>query len=368
MELTIQRDALLGSLTTAASVANAKGTIPILANVLLQVTAKDRLLVAASDISISYVSTVACESKGDFAVALDAKALLGIVKSLPGSSLTMKSAKGKVEIRAGKARFELGGLPAADFPRLPDTSSQVFAEVDAATLRFAVEATSFACTDTDGPLGGVQCHFGEDGRLIAADRARGAMARGKLGAVAMRSALVPRSALSQLLKAFDDASTVEVAVSLAELFVRNRDTMMVAKLLEAQFPATAEGLFRGDSDHDVTCDREQLIAAVRRVSLVTSREAKELGSCTKFVVSSDLLRISASGAGVGVASDEMEVSYIGDGFTRYFDARPLVEALESMHAEEVVLGVNDELMTPLTINPVGDVQQRALLMPMQGDK
>jgi DNA polymerase III sliding clamp (beta) subunit (PCNA family) len=60
--MTINREVLRRALAVAASVANHKGTMPILANVLLQTTARDKLLIAASDLAISYVSTVPCST------------------------------------------------------------------------------------------------------------------------------------------------------------------------------------------------------------------------------------------------------------------------------------------------------------------
>jgi DNA polymerase III sliding clamp (beta) subunit (PCNA family) len=256
----------------------------------------------------------------------------------------------------------VGSLPAKDFPRLPETSALVFSEVDADVLRDMLDVTSFACTEVEGPLGGVNVEFGAEGRIMACDRARGALTRGTLGGIAMRTALVPRLALGTLMKAFADSKSVEVSASPAELFMRDGDTLMVAKLVDAEFPKAAPQMFREESDHFVTCDRERLIGALRRMMIVAS---KDLGAKTKIDVKPDLMRLSADGAGFGVAEDEIEVSYFGDGICRHFDAKLLVESLETMSSDEVILGIEDIEMAPMVVSPVSESSQRVILMPMR---
>jgi DNA polymerase III sliding clamp (beta) subunit (PCNA family) len=88
---------------------------------------------------------------------------------------------------------------------------------------------------------------------------------------------------------------------------------------------------------------------------------------TRLIVTTDAMKLVADGAGFGVAEDEIEVSYFGAGWQKKFDGQLLAEALGAMSSEEVVLAVNDELMSPMVITPSDESTQRVLLMPMRDE-
>jgi DNA polymerase III subunit beta len=117
MELKIGVQELARALARSQGIVEKKSTMPILSHVLLEAAKGDRLHVSATDLDISVASEHACEVLKDGKVAVPAKQLYEIVKSLPEKDVLLKRASNNyLELTSGAAEFRIVGLPADDFP------------------------------------------------------------------------------------------------------------------------------------------------------------------------------------------------------------------------------------------------------------
>ena len=66
----------------------------------------------------------------------------------------------------------------------------------------------------------------------------------------------------------------------------------------------------------------------------------------------------------GDASDELDVEFSGDTMAVGFNARYLLDALGSLHAKEVRLGLQSDL-SPAQLVPTNDEESLAVVMPMR---
>ena len=118
MKLTIERSALLKSLAHAQSVVERRNTIPILANIMLQVD-KGRLSLAATDMDIGVIETLEVEASVPGATTAPAHTLYEIARKLPEGSQVQIDATGEhgqIKLRSGRSTFTLSTLPTEDFP------------------------------------------------------------------------------------------------------------------------------------------------------------------------------------------------------------------------------------------------------------
>src|SRR5690242_13963303 len=122
--LQIERDALLKPLQAVTGIVEKRHTLPILSNVLFE-RKEDRLQLAATDLEIQ-VST-ACEAgKGstEQSLTVSARKLQDILRSLPeGTEIVLDAQNNRLQVKAGRSRFNLQTLPAADFPILGDAGA-----------------------------------------------------------------------------------------------------------------------------------------------------------------------------------------------------------------------------------------------------
>ena len=119
MKFTITREQLQQGLSAVAAAIPAKTTLPVLANVLVEVT-KQGLRLSGTDLDIAVTTTVPAEVDAEGAVTLPAKKLVDIARELPSGPVRITAAgESRVGIECGRSKFKLLGLPREEFPSFP---------------------------------------------------------------------------------------------------------------------------------------------------------------------------------------------------------------------------------------------------------
>src|SRR5881409_968676 len=119
MKFTITREQLQEGLSGVAAAVPAKTTLPVLANVLVEV-GKQGIRLSGTDLDIAVSTTVAADVDTEGAVTLPAKKLVDIARELPTAPIRFTGAgEQRVSIECGRAKFKLLGLPKEEFPSFP---------------------------------------------------------------------------------------------------------------------------------------------------------------------------------------------------------------------------------------------------------
>src|SRR5512139_889669 len=114
----IARDALLKPLQAVSGIVERRHTLPILANVLIE--QKDgRLFVTATDLEMQITAHSELDAKSGQATTVAARKLQDLLRALPDdATLTVDATANKMTVRAGRSRFNLQTMAAADYPRI----------------------------------------------------------------------------------------------------------------------------------------------------------------------------------------------------------------------------------------------------------
>ena len=201
MELKIGAAELARALGRSQGIVEKKSTMPILSHVLLEAKKGGMLHVSATDLDLSVSSEHPCEVLKEGAVAVSAKHLYEIVRSLPEAEVSLKRAGNNyLEVKSGPSEFRIVGLPAEDFPALPKFEKVSFVDIDPAALLAQIDLTSFAAStdETRYNLNGV--FFEPQGpvlRMVATDGHRLALSEKPLaGDYALKKGVIlPRKGL-----------------------------------------------------------------------------------------------------------------------------------------------------------------------------
>jgi len=120
MRFSLQREVFLKPLAQVVNVVERRQTLPVLANLLVQV--KGGLLsLTGTDLEVEMVARHAIEDAQDGETTIPARKLFEIVRALPdGSKVTVSQTGDKVTVQAGRSRFTLASLPANDFPSVDE--------------------------------------------------------------------------------------------------------------------------------------------------------------------------------------------------------------------------------------------------------
>ena len=183
MKLTAEREKLLAPLQAVIGVVERRQTMPVLANVLLGVR-QGQLFITATDLEVELVASteVTVQAAGD--ITVPGRKFLDILRALPEKVSVALTVEGeKVVIKAGRSRFSLSTLPAAEFPVIDDINSQQTVQVSRKELLRLLEKTHFSMAQQDVRyyLNGMLLEIdGQVLRAVATDGHRLALCEGVL--------------------------------------------------------------------------------------------------------------------------------------------------------------------------------------------
>ena len=171
MKATIERATLLKSLGHVQSVVERRNTIPILSNVLIEAKEDGSLRLMATDLDLQVDESVPAQVEQAGATTVSAHTFFDIVRKLPeGSQVELTAAEGKMQVVAGRSRFNLSTLPRDDFPVIAEGELPTRFELPAQTLRQIIDKTRFAISseETRYYLMGIFLHVADEKLKAAA--------------------------------------------------------------------------------------------------------------------------------------------------------------------------------------------------------
>ena len=369
MKATVERATLLKCLGHVQSVVERRNTIPILSNVLIEAE-EGGLKLTATDLDLQVVDSIAAQVETGGAVTVSAHTLFDIVRKLPdGSQVALDAAEEKMQIRAGRARFNLATLPRDDFPMIAESDLPTSFNLPGETLAEIIDKTRFAISteETRYYLNGIYLHAAKrDGvdvlRAVATDGHRLASVEVPLpdGAAGMPGVIVPRKTVGEVRKLIDE-TTDDVAIALSETKIRISfdDGVLTSKLIDGTFP-DYERVIPADNDKIMEVDRQSFADAVDRVSAISSEKSRSV----KLVLSGTNLVLSASSPESGSATEELEVSYESDAMEIGFNSRYLLDITQQIEGDRAQFVMSDAA-SPTIVREVGDASALYVLMPMR---
>lgn len=369
MEFTIAKRDFVRGLARTQSIAERKSSMPILSNVLVVAEGASTIRLSATDLAVGVSGAYTADVKSSGSIALGARTLFDIVRALPEEPIHLAvSSTLSAELRCGRSRFRMVGMPGVDFPSLPDAGKVEFTTVPSALVLELVQKTSAAMSqdETRPHLAGAL--FEGDGkilRMVTTDGHRLTKAERKIDGSGMLhfSMLVPLKGVSELKRLAEDAEgAIGIGTDGSHAFFRREGaevTLMSVKLVEAAFPPYEQVIPRGH-DRVVIAPRPELMEALRRVSLVS--QERSLG--VKLALDAGKLVVSTENPEIGDASEELDVDYAGTPVTLGFNAKYLIDALSAVDDAEVRMELSKELDPGVLRNVSGDALL-AVVMPMR---
>ena len=343
MKATIERATLLKSLGHVQSVVERRNTIPILSNVLIEARDDGSLRLMATDLDLQVDESVPANVDQAGATTVSAHTLFDIVRKLPeGSQVEIAASEGKMQIVAGRSRFNLSTLPRDDFPVIAEGELPTRFELPAATLRQIIEKTRFAISseETRYYLMGIFLHVIDDQlRAAATDGHR--LARITVpkpdGADGMPDVIIPRKAVAELYRLLEELEgTVEISLSPTKVRFGLGSAVLTSKLIDGTFP-DYNRVIPTANDKLLKLDPKSFSAGVDRVSTIASEKTRAV----KISVDRDKVTLSVTSPENGLATEEVPADYGSDNIEIGFNARYLLDILSEIDGDTVEVHLAD---------------------------
>ncbi|MEF8700342.1 MAG: DNA polymerase III subunit beta [Candidatus Accumulibacter sp. UW26] len=367
-----RRDALLAPLQAVSGIVERRHTLPILSNVLLEKRGQ-LLTLLATDIEIQITTSTADTSgEGDGAVTVGARKLQEILRSLPESAeVSLILDDRRMQVKAGRSRFNLQTLPAEDFPcmSLSEDEATKFT-VSQKQFRHLLAQThySMATQDVRYYLNGLLLLVeGSQLRAVATDGHRlayASMAFAETALVADGAArqelILPRKTvieLNRLLTDSDEPLSIEILPT--QIRFQFGHIHLVSKLIDGRFP-DYQRVIPASLRNVVTVERNLLLQSMIRAAILTNEKFRGV----RLVLADGSLKIMAANAEQEEAQEEIEVDYRGEPLDVGFNVSYLLDVLNNTSDETLEWGFNDANSSALLTIP-GNDRFKYVVMPMR---
>jgi DNA polymerase III subunit beta len=375
MKLACSQAELNASLQLVGRAVAARPSHPVLANVLLTAdAAAGRLSLTGFDLSLGIQASLPAVVEAGGEITLPSRLLSEIVSRVSaGSSITLECPEGQeqVELTSPSGGYQVRGMTAEDFPRLPLGQAATPIRLEASALVKALRATLFASSSEEAKQlltgvhlsfehGGLEC-AATDGHRLSVLRLAGAV---DTGGAAGDSITVPAKSLRELERLLSSRQSQE-PVSLfsdrGQVVFAWADQLLTSRSLDGAYPDYSR-LIPGSFSRTLGLDRRAFIAALERVVVVADQQSSVVRlSCGSAAAE---LRISADTQDVGSGLESLPVEAQGEAIEIAFRARYLLDGLKAMSTDRVELRCNDPA-TPALLLPLGDPSFTYVVVPVR---
>lgn len=344
-----------------------RSTQPVQNNIYLEATGSKLRLVATDLEFISLEAVIDGEVADEGAVTVPARLIAEVIGAAAGEAISLKADdRNTLEVISANSRWDIRGMSAADFEMLPELVEATELELPQSALHDILSQTVFATSqdETRPILTGALFKMEPGGiEVVATDTYRLALRKltAEIALDEPRTAIISSRALNEVLRVLDADSDepARMALTSSQVAFVIGNVTVGSRLIEGQFP-NYEKVLPDSTDRRVTLNRRQFSDGLRRALIVAREDAY------RVVISGDdgAIRISADSQDVGHHDEQIPARLEGEKPEIAFNARYLLDALDAIHAEEVVLELSQPL-SPGTMKPVDAEDYLYVIMPMQ---
>lgn len=358
---------LLGPLQFVTGIVERRHTLPILSNVLVEVT-DHNVNFLATDLEVQ----IKASAKLDVAhkpgsLTVGAKKLQDILRALPPDADTaLETKESRLTVKAGKSRFALQTLAAADFPKIAearDTATEFSLPQREFKRVLALVQFAMAVQDIRYYLNGVLLSTdGDTLRVVATDGHRLSMASYKLlEPVGKIEAILPRKTVLELIKLLDESDDpIHLKMHQNQVKFTFTGIEIVSKIVEGKFPDYTKVIPSGYTNH-VTMKRAEFLGALQRASILSNDKIRGV----RLVFTKDSLSIICSNNEQEEAEENLPIEYARDAMDIAFNIAYLLDVLNHLANENVLVSLGEANMSSALITQPGSDDFKYVVMPMR---
>jgi DNA polymerase-3 subunit beta len=365
LKIKTTNDKLLAPLQQVTGIVERRHTLPILSNVLVS-AAGGRVDFLATDLEVQVTSSATLDGNAEGTVTVGARKLYDILRSLPeDAEVSLEAKESRMTVKAGKSRFNLQTLAAADFPRMveaKDASKTLKLPQKALKKALGLVQFAMAVQDIRYYLNGVL--FSVDGntlRVVATDGHRLSFASQSLdGDHGSVEAILPRKTVLELIKLLgDNDELVELAIGSNQARFRFGGIEIVSKIVEGKFP-DYQKVIPTTHKNRVSLDRSTLAQSLNRAAILSNEKIRGV----RLVFTKDALSIICTNNEQEEAEEGLAVDYDGDPLDIGFNISYLLDVLNHVESPSVSVAMGDSNSSALVQIP-GREDFKYVVMPMR---
>ncbi|MEO8417218.1 MAG: DNA polymerase III subunit beta [Methylophilaceae bacterium] len=366
MNIKINRDTLLKPLSSVSGIVERRHTLPILSNLLLEAK-QDKIVLTATDLEMQISLSIETAVGSELSTTISAKKLLDICRSLPeNAEINLTPQESRIQVKAGKSRFNLQTLPAADYPVMSKAAASAGAviKIGQKTLKRLFKQVEFAMAQQDiryylnGLLFEVSANrlnvVGTDGHRLSFTSTELSQNYEK------QELILPRKTVVELIKLLDESDEeVSIEIATGQVNFTFGDIRLISKVIDGKFPDYTRVIPTGHQN-SYTVDRLTILLSMQRASILSNEKYRGI----RMVLDKDSLRLISTNSEQEEAEEELEINYSGDPLDIGFNVTYMIDVLNNVDNENIIFSFADANSSCLVTVP-NDSNYKYVVMPMR---
>ena len=365
MQIKINREILLKPLTSVTGIVERRHTLPILSNLLLEAK-NNNIQLTATDLEMQISLNIESKFAGELSTTISAKKLLDICRALPEAvDIDMTSNDSRITVKAGKSRFNLQTLPAADYPVMTKAAGEsTNIQISQLVLKNLLKQVEFAMAQQDIRyyLNGLLLEVNENKlNIVGTDGHRLSFTSTTLNkSYEKNDVILPRKTVIELIKLLNDSDEeVSIDFNASQVNFKFSDIQLISKVIDGKFPDYHRVIPVGHQN-TFSVNRLTVLTAMQRASILSNEKYRGI----RMVISNNNLKLISTNTEQEEAEEELEIDYAKDGLDIGFNVTYLIDVLNNVSDETINFSFADANSSCLITVP-NDENYKYVVMPMR---
>ena len=336
MQIKINREVLLKPLTNVTSIVERRHTLPILSNLLLEAK-NNNIQLTATDLEMQISLNIESKFSGELSTTISAKKFADICRSLPESvEIDMLNTDSRMTVKAGKSRFNLQTLPAADYPVMSKVAGNgIGIKISQLEFKRLLKQVEFAMAQQDIRyyLNGLLLEVNENKlNLVGTDGHRLSFTSTTLNQTYDKTdVILPRKTVVELIKLLNDSDDeVNIEISAGQVNFAFSEIRLISKVIDGKFPDYHRVIPTGHQN-TFSVNRVDVLTAMQRASILSNEKYRGI----RMVLSNNNLKLISTNTEQEEAEEELEINYNKDAMDIGFNVTYLIDVLNNTQQENV---------------------------------
>ena len=365
MKIIFNRSAISAAVAPLMCAVSGKSTLSTIEGILIEAKVPDTCVLTTFDLEKGVRITVEAKVIEEGSFIINAQKFNQTLRVMEGEEVTLTVDDKLVAcIFSGKSSHKMSALAGADFPNIPELTSDRSFIVGQSVVKKMMSQVSFAMgiNDQRNVLNGTFFKIEDDSiMMVACDSFKLAKCMKTTELVNKNTNgnahleykfIVPVKTMNELnrLLSDDEEAVMQIFVTRKHIVFLIGELAFFSRLVDGEY-IDYDRIIVKTHRIGVTVDKKELISALERAALVTEeRIAGSVRSHVKLEVSGNELKISAVSS-AGSTYDELYIGHDGDDILIAFNNRYLIDSVRACDSEKLKLCLSSPL-TSMNICPM----------------
>jgi DNA polymerase-3 subunit beta len=361
LSINLSKEDFLPALNSLQSITGKKGTMAILANILIQ-TQENFVELIATDLEVGIKKNVAAEVVSPGSLTLPAKILYEIVRESGSDTIKIEEKdKNWARIKAGSSMYNLAGTASEEFPTFPEYNEENLVSLPCEIIKELIDKTIFSAAqerESNYTLTGILRMVSSDGHRLSIMEKE--LDQESNNIIIEKNTLIPRKGVSEIKKVCEGQKNFSLGADKKQFVVKTKNSLMIVRLMNGEFPDYKSIINVIEKDNVIEIERNKFLESLKRTNLFT----EDTFNAIQLTVEDDKLILSSQNMDFGNAKDEMNLKYSGEPLELGFNCRYFIDTLQVMRSDTIKAYVNSD-QSPCLIEGDADQGFISIIMPMK---